>query len=123
MGNATNDFSFIEFRCRCGECEYDGRHMNMDFLNKLQIVRAWYALPMFPSSGSRCPKWNTVVGGVTNSQHLLTQGCRAADFPIKTGQQRATLAKLALNAGLSVGLSDNFIHLDDRGMPQIIFLY
>ena len=123
MGDATANFNFIEFRCHCGECEFDGRHINMEFLKKLQIVRAWYALPMFPSSGSRCPKHNTAVGGVPNSQHLLAQGCRAADFPIKASRQRATLAKLALNAGLSVGLSESFIHMDSRSGPSIIFLY
>lgn len=122
MGDVTTNFSYSEFRCLCGECELNGRHMDLDFLHKLQTVRAWYDHPMYPSSGCRCPKYNTSVGGVAGSFHLLANGCMAADFPVKTSQQRAVFVKLALREGLTVGLSENFIHFDNRDR-QIIFLY
>lgn len=45
----------------------------------LQPLRDWYGKPITIGSGYRCPKLNTAVGGVKNSQHMTGE---AADLQV-----------------------------------------
>ena len=122
MGDISTNFSYHEFRCRCGICSLsNGSRINIDFVMRLQKLREIWDQPMIPSSGCRCVKHNRAVGGALNSYHLLAMGCLAADFPI-TADERMMFVKLALNMRFTVGISDNFVHLDIR-KRQRLFLY
>ena len=48
--------------------------------NVLEVVRAHFGMPIYISSGYRCPRLNAAVGGAMTSQHMRGQ---AADIYIK----------------------------------------
>jgi len=125
MGDATDNFSYWEFACRCGsKCEEsDGRLVYPPFLKKIQYVRSTTNIRMEVNSGNRCPYWNKKVGGVTDSYHLLRQGCCAGDFKIMDGIDRHAITEVATKIGLSIGFNYQFLHLDDRPKDRRIFLY
>ena len=60
-----------------------------------------------------------MVGGSRHSMHLTG---RAVDIPVKSGTERAKIIRAALSLGLSVGIMENAIHIDDRD-DQILFHY
>ena len=93
--------------------------MNTDFLLKLDECRHQCQVSMSISSSYRTKKKNQSVGGAPNSLHL--QG-RAVDILVSSGSERAKIMKTALSLGLSVGIMENAIHLDDRE-DQIVFHY
>lgn len=66
-----------EFRCKCG-----GKYCNgFPAEPKEQLVRIADQLrknlgvPITVVSGLRCPTWNTLQGGVENSQHMYGEAC------------------------------------------------
>ena len=80
-----------EFLCRCGKCEMPAEvEANIVALveNVLDPAREKFGKPIIVNSGYRCPKHNTAVGGVANSQH--TRG-EAADI---TSADNERLAKI-----------------------------
>lgn len=109
---------------------------NLEKLCKLvlQPIRNKYGRAITVTSGYRCPKLNTAVGGVKNSQHLTGQ---AADIKC-TGTTKAVLFNLIkdmINKGeIKVGQliweygtkkEPNWIHvsLPYKKVNQIIYLY
>jgi uncharacterized protein YcbK (DUF882 family) len=75
MGNLTENFSEIEFTCRCGCDTYlDSKHI----AKELQKFRDWLSIqlerevPLVVHCGCRCPEHNFKVGGVKYSHHLPT---------------------------------------------------
>lgn len=94
--------------------------MNPEFLKKLDECRHQAGIPMrSPTSSYRSPYKNRLVGGAQNSMHLYG---RAVDIPVYNGEERAKIIRAALSLGLSVGVMENAIHLDDRE-DQILFHY
>ena len=80
-----------EFLCRCGKCEMPAEvEANIVALveNVLDPAREKFGKPIIVNSGYRCPKHNTAVGGVANSQHLRGE---AADI---TSADNERLAKI-----------------------------
>ena len=79
MGDMTHDFSRSEFRCRCG-CGLDA--IDPDLVDNLQHSRDAVGLPYSISSGCRCKKHNSDVGGKEGSAHLPQEDglCKAADI-------------------------------------------
>ena len=64
-------------------------------MEKLDAIREEYGLPLYISSGYRCPDLNTKVGGKETSQHLKGQ---AADINLgSTEMNRAFFNWLACN--------------------------
>ena len=58
---------------------------NLEILiEQLDKIREKYGKPIYINSGYRCPELNTVVKGVSTSQHQL--GC-AADLDTRKGQE------------------------------------
>lgn len=93
--------------------------MNDDFLLKLDECRHQCGVSMGISSSFRTKRYNQSVGGAPKSLHL--QG-RAVDVLVSSGAERAKVIKAALSLGLSVGIMENAVHLDDRP-DQIVFHY
>lgn len=121
--NLTKNFSMIEMSCKCGNCS---SVMNRTFMTKLQTLRSFYNRPMEITSGARCLRHNEAVGGVLSSYHLdKGEGGRAADIKITSSIDRGELLVLALRIFGGIGMSKNFIHVDDRtieGFP-IVWTY
>lgn len=74
-------FKREEFRCKCG-----GRYCNgfpaepkEQLVELLDAARAHFGRPAHIVSGLRCPTWNSIQGGVANSQHMYGE---AADVRI-----------------------------------------
>lgn len=94
--------------------------MNVAFLKKLDECRHQAGLKMSsPTSSYRSFYKNRMVGGSRDSMHLIG---RAVDIPVKNGTERAKIIRAALSLGLSVGIMENAIHIDDRD-DQILFHY
>jgi uncharacterized protein YcbK (DUF882 family) len=115
----TKNFNLNEFQCKCG-CEMpEFVKKNIEELAKdLQVIRDKVGVGFTPNSAYRCPKHNTIIGGVKTSQHLKG---KAADIKIK-GIEPSEVADLvedlmkteAITKG-GVGRYNSFTHVDIRG--------
>lgn len=115
----SDNFKWSEFGCRCGKCSFkDGYQINRHLVICLQRIRD-YLGPMVVSAGLRCPEHNKAEGGVEKSFHLLGQ---AADIKCSNSVRRRKMVWMALEMGLTVGLNDSFVHLDNRRGSKL-FLY
>lgn len=73
------DFDREEFRCKCGGKYCSGfQHEPQEAMVRIaQKVRKHFNTPVRVISGLRCPTWNKLQGGETNSQHIYGE---AADI-------------------------------------------
>lgn len=94
-------------------------YMNTDFLLLLDKCREIAGVPFVVNSSFRTKAKNKAVGGAPNSLHL--QG-RAVDVRAPEGETRAKIVRAALSLGLSCGIMENAVHIDDRE-GQILFHY
>jgi len=114
----SKNFSKSEFECRCG-CEMPKEVLNnvQKVANQLQALRNIVGKSITVNSGYRCPEWNTKVGGVKTSQHILG---KASDIVIKdmTPDDVAHLIEQMIDSGdmLQGGLGryNTFTHYDIR---------
>jgi hypothetical protein len=121
MGDITRNFSYEEFACSCGKCQWSrGYQIDLDLVKKLQKIRTKFAKSMPINSGIRCYEWNRKEGGVRKSYHLPAQSCLAADIGMTDRKDRLEIVRLALDLGLSIGCYSWGIHLDNRP-AQVIF--
>ncbi|MBQ5866352.1 MAG: peptidoglycan-binding protein [Oscillospiraceae bacterium] len=83
-----------EFRCRCGGKYCNGFPAEPDqtLVELVDDIRHKAGRPGIPSSGLRCKTWNSIQGGVANSDHMKG---KALDFSIE-GMSGAQLLSLAL---------------------------
>lgn len=74
-------FKREEFRCKCGACYCNGfpAEPKEQLVELLDAARANFGRPVHIVSGLRCPTWNSIQGGVANSQHMYGE---AADVRI-----------------------------------------
>ncbi len=115
-------FRDAEFACKCGNCAADGSGLHVTLRGALETIRGRLGAPMVVTSGCRCYEWNKAVGGSVRSFHLPMHGFRAADIACTNPYDRRIIVKEALNLGLTVGVSKDFLHIDCR-MAQIVFAY
>ncbi len=114
----SKNFSKSEFMCSCG-CEMPKEVLNnvQKVANQLQALRNIVGKSITVNSGYRCPEWNTKVGGVKTSQHILG---KASDITIKdmTPDDVAHLIEQMIDSGdmLQGGLGryNTFTHYDIR---------
>ena len=118
-GWPTN-FDPREFRCKC--CETIGNvHTARHLAWSLQSIRNIVG-PLKINSGYRCPKYNELVGGSKNSQHLESA---AADIVSANNRvssialQDTILGMMEHNSIPNGGLGryDTFTHYDIRLSP------
>lgn len=106
-------FKNSEFRCKCcGTLPANG--MDSTLVTALNILRGEVGVPIYVTSGYRCPKHNKDVGGVSHSFHTLGL---AVDVLIPCGYTVDSFALLASDLGIDgIGCyySDGFVHLDVR---------
>lgn len=109
---ATEHFSDAELCCKhCGECE-----MDTEFLEVLEDIREAMGIPLFVTSGYRCPEHNIMVSN-TGRDGPHTTG-KAVDIMI-SGESAFKLVNTALYHGITgIGVKQKgryggrFIHLD-----------
>ena len=130
MLHGSKYFSAKEFVCKCG-CGLGSVEATIapDLIHALHVLRMNLNVPFTITSGARCVKHNTSVGGGTRSTHLpgvlgqCTPGyegaCRAADIDTTswTITLRAEAIQLALAMGLRVGVATTFLHFDCENAP------
>ena len=99
-----------------------GALMKESFLEKLQKAREIAEVPFKITSGFRTKKHNKKVGGVENSSHLHGW---AADIHCPDGHTRKKILEAVFVSGIKrVGISNNFIHLDeDPTKRESVWLY
>lgn len=105
-------FDRVEFQCKhCGNLPEGG--MDKLLLERLDELRERYGHPIYVSSAYRCPYWNRLNGGTTNSQHLLG---KAADLWVQGDYH--TFYNLVIDSRLfdAVGYypEQEFVHVDVR---------
>ena len=114
----TKNFSKSEFDCSCG-CDMPKEVLNnvQKVANQLQALRNIVGKSITVNSGYRCSEYNTKVGGVKTSQHILG---KASDIVIKdmTSDDVAHLIEQIIDSGdmLQGGLGryNTFTHYDIR---------
>lgn len=105
----SKDFSLQQFTCKCG-CGYDD--ISMDLVNKLQLARNIAHVPFVITSGCRCIKHNTKVGGKPDSAHI---NGLAADIAYTTGYDLYRILTGIIEAGfkrIGINFKQNFVHVD-----------
>ena len=90
-------FKKSEFKCQCGGkyCNGYPAEMSSKLIDILEKLRKYFGKPVTITSGLRCSKHNTAVGGVSNSMH---QYGKAADIYI-AGVDRAKIKAKAYELG------------------------
>ena len=71
------DFSYSEFACHCGGKYCNGYPVpfSYDLARNLQTVRDHFGKPLHITSPIRCERWNSEVGGTSNSRHKMGWAC------------------------------------------------
>lgn len=115
----TAHFLINEFACKDGTAVPVHLLSNVRALAvNLEIIRAFFGVPIIINSGYRTPAYNKFVGGVPASQHLLAN---AVDIVVKGyspffvfGVIRDLMKRGAIESG-AVILYNKFVHYDRRG--------
>lgn len=101
-----------EFACKCG-CYCDGFPAEPEetLVRLAEDVRAHFDAPVTVSSGVRCARHNTNVGGVENSRHLRG---KAVDFCVagKTAAQALCYVNPMAGIRYAYAINDTFVHMD-----------
>ena len=93
--------------------------MNPEFLELLDNLRDLVREPLKVNSSYRSEEYNKSIGGSLKSTHMYGI---AADLHCTNGALRLKIVENALGLGLTVGVANNFIHIDNR-LKQIVFAY
>jgi len=115
-------FTQAELQCHCSYPECDGGEMSPAFMVRVIDLRKFLDFPFPVSSGFRCARHNTDVGGRSNSLHLLGQ---AIDIGIDRDRAYQLVAD-AKNFGMrGIGVrqvgSKRFVHIDNRPQDHVSF--
>ena len=117
----TNNFWLKEFNCKDGAIVPERLIDNVQLLaEQLQVLRDVIGEPIQINSAYRHGAYNQSIGGSKNSQHILA---KAADIvvgegftpKIIVGTIEALIASGEMLEG-GLGLYDNFVHYDIRGV-------
>lgn len=102
-----------EFRCRCGGkyCNGFPAEPNQILVELVDDIRHKAGRPGIPSSGLRCPTWNSIQGGVANSDHMKG---KALDFSIEgmSGAQLLSLAQADPRTRYAYIIDGGWVHVD-----------
>ncbi len=105
------------------DCQVSGtNNMEMEFLEKLDELRAYCGFPFVITSGYRHPTMHPIenkkeVPG-THAQGI------AADIKITNAADRFNLVNNAVKLGFTgIGVASDFVHVDTRGTTPVIWIY
>lgn len=109
-------FTREEFRCKCGGkyCNGYPAEPHEATVRYADAIRKRIGKPVPVNSGLRCPTWNSVQGGVSNSNHI---GGGAVDLGKPSGvtsAQMAAIAEEVMGSTGGIGIYDWGIHIDSR---------
>lgn len=108
IGGKKTNFKIKEFASHDGTDEI---RIDEELVEKLQIIRSYFGVPVTINSGYRSPSHNHSVGGVENSNHVLG---KAADISVR-GVSPKSVAEFAKKIGFGgVGTYKDFTHVDTR---------
>ena len=93
--------------------------MDAIFLVLLDELRDRVARPLTINSSYRSVDYNESINGASKSQHLYG---KAVDIHCVDSALRLAIVGHAVQLGLSVGVGNTFIHIDNRD-TQIMFVY
>jgi len=115
---ASRHFTDKELSCHCG-CGY--KITDPGLLDKIDRMRDIVGVPLIINSPARCPEYNRLIGGASNSAHVRAE---AIDFKCISGRLRFKLVKAAYDVGfrrIEWG-TKTWIHVDigkeQDGYPQ-----
>ena len=99
-----------------------GINMDATFLQMLDNARGIAGISFVINSGYRSKERNELVGGVSNSSHLVG---KAADIKVGSGNQRYIIINALIQAGFRrLGIAKTFIHCDnDDSKPNSVWTY
>jgi uncharacterized protein YcbK (DUF882 family) len=107
----TRNFSRGEFACKCG-CGFDA--VDHQLVEGLQRLRDTVGASVIVTSGCRCLRHNSNIGGSPRSQHLLG---KAADIVVR-GYDPGAIASIAATLPEfrrgGIGQYRTFTHVDVR---------
>ena len=102
-----------EFRCRCGGkyCNGFPAEPSQTLVELVDDIRHKAGKPGIPSSGLRCATWNSIQGGVANSDHMKG---KALDFSIEgmSGAQLLSLAQADPRTRYAYIIDGGWVHVD-----------
>ena len=109
--NISKNFTREEFKCNCGECDYDT--VDVELVAVLQELREFFVKSVKITSGNRCPAYNEKIGGAAKSYH--PRG-RAADIQVKNVSPDVVHQYLTdkYPDQYGIGKYNSFTHIDTR---------
>ena len=113
-------FDIQEFDCP--SLPNSGINMDDAFLQMLDDARSIAGISFNITSGYRTKERNELVGGVSNSSHLIG---KAADIAVGSGGERYIILNALIKAGFRrMGVAKTFIHCDnDESKPNSVWTY
>jgi len=124
MGDISENFDRSEFACKCG-CGKD--NVSDHLISLLQLVRTNLGESMVVTSGTRCPSWNTKMGGSAGSSHVPDSFglSYAVDIKCDNSIFRHKLLEAAFPVFDRIGIAKNFIHfdVDEEKTAGVVWLY
>lgn len=108
-------FTREEFRCQCGGKYCDGFPAEPDetLVRLVNDIRKKAGRPAHRSSGLRCPTWNAIQGGVSNSKHMSG---KALDFFVEgvSGSDLLAMAQSDPRTSYAYIIDGQYVHVDVR---------
>lgn len=102
-----------EFRCQCGGKYCNGFPAEPDekLVRLADNVRGHFGRTGHRTSGLRCPTWNSLQGGVSNSKHMYG---KALDFRIegKTSAQVLAYVYTLSDVNYAYAIDNQHVHMD-----------
>ena len=100
----------------CPNLPNSGINMDDAFLQMLDDARSIAGIPFNITSGYRTKDRNKLVGGVSNSSHLVG---KAVDIAVGSGGERYIVLNALIQAGFRrLGVAKTFIHADSDSIDQ-----
>lgn len=118
MDSRWPDFSPSEFRTAVPSCSIVD--MDPGFMDRLQTARTLAGVPFIINSAYRSVEHELKMHRTGMSYHTLG---RAVDLRVCDSVSRYRIVESLIAAGFhGIGISDTFIHVDDRDL-HLIWLY
>lgn len=123
-------FKLSEFECKCKQKDCLGKaprlRMSQTLLEALDKIREEMGQPLVVTSGFRCKRHNSAIGGAINSRHMLGD---AVDIRPASGKAEdldllfEVCKREALIVGLGDGRRKGFVHVDCRPGQRMCWNY
>jgi zinc D-Ala-D-Ala carboxypeptidase len=110
-------FKYSDFDCQ----ETGENEMSVEFIHRLDELRAACGFPFYITSGYRSPSHSIEKRKSKPGTHA--QGI-AADIAVSGGVQRRAVVEKALEMGFKgVGVAKGFVHVDIRETTPVLWCY